>query len=257
MRITPTNALVATVAVFAFGGLASTAAQAEPTFTKSGKAITSDAGVRYTGMWTRLWDYKQKTVIVCERAKGTGMVMAKGEATVSAGSKYTACTVHEAKLNATEAQYEEGTLLKCTVTSGGGVAGEIILPALKQQLVFQPKSKEEQLLLRVEPNSGTTFLELKIAGSECALAGTYQVTGSVLGKIETPNEEKTMGHVLFETDNAASAVTQRFSQYVLKEEEAATEDVIKFGANPAAFESTKQVELEPVSGLRGLFGTSL
>jgi hypothetical protein len=245
------------MAMLALNAAAVGAAQPEPTYTKSGKAITSDAGIRYTGMWTRLWSYKQKLVFTCERAKGTGMIMVKGEATVTAGSKYTACTVHEAKLNTTEKQYEEGAELKCTVAGGGGAAGEIILPALKQQLVFQPKSKEEQLLLRVEPSVGTTFLELTVSGAECALAGKFAVTGSVLGEVERSGEEKTGGDVLFETRNFESAVMQRFSKYVLKEEEAETEDVIKFGANPGAFESTKQVELEPVGGLRGLFGTSL
>jgi hypothetical protein len=258
--------LVVMAAVFAFGAAMAGAAQAaepEPTYTKSSKSITAAANVRYTSMWSRLWDYKQKLVVVCERDKGTGTITTKGEDTVAAGLKYTSCTVHEAKLNTTEQQYEEGAELTCTVAGGGGAAGEIILPALKSKLVFRVTTPvEKELLVRLEPASGTTFVELTLAGAECALAGKFAVTGSVLGwapRVEpgkpTDKEEAIMNDVLFETTNFANEVTQRFKTFELGG--VVTEDVLKFGANPAAYESTEQVELEPVAGLRGAFGAAL
>jgi hypothetical protein len=236
---------------------------AEPVYTKSSSFITAASNVRYTSMWSRLWDYKQKLVIVCERDKGTGTVTTKGADTVAAGLAYTGCTVHEAKLNTTEKQYEEGAELRCVVAGGGGAAGEILLKALKSKLVFKPNQKENELLVRLEPETaGAPFVELVLSGTECALAGTFKVTGSVLGwapRVEpaapTDKEEALMNDVLFETTNFESAVTQRFPKYELLKVE--TEDVLSFGANPAAYESTEQVELEPVGGLRGAFGASL
>jgi hypothetical protein len=251
------------IAVFAFGAVVAGAAQAaepEPTYTKSSKSITAEASVRYTSMWSRLWSYKQKLVVVCERDKGTGTVKVKGEDTVAAGLKYTSCTVHEAKLNTTEKQYEEGPELRCTVAGGGGAAGEILLPALKSKLVFKSNGLEKELLVRLEPAVGTTFVELTLAGAECALAGKFAVTGSVLGwaprvepGVPTDKEEAVMNNVLFETTNFENEVTQRFKTYELAK--VVTEDVLKFGANPAAYESTEQVELE--ASPRGAFGAAL
>jgi hypothetical protein len=71
------------------------------------------------------------------------------------------------------------------------------------------------------------------------------------------NQEAMMGQVLFETNNAvAGKATQRYPKYVTSNGGAETEDVLTFGAKKAAYESTEQAELEPVSGKRGLFSAN-
>jgi len=256
--------LVAMLAVFALGAVAAGSAQAEPTYHHKGAALTESFAVRYTSMWSRLWGWELGVVIVCEKDNGTGTITTKGEDTVE-GLVYTGCKVYEATKNATTKQYEQGDpLTKCGVKGGGGVEGEIKLPALKSKLVYVPKSTEKELLVRLEPKEGTTFVTLEVTGTECLAKGTFKVTGSVLGWVPRPEqtagplEEAVANSVLFEVKNNNEAKEteggpprQYYKSYELGG--VTTEDVLKLEGKPTAYESTEQVELTEVSSKTGLF----
>jgi hypothetical protein len=243
------------LAVFAVGAVAAASAQAEPLYYENGAALAAPKNVRYTSMWSRLWSYKQKLVIVCKSDEGKGTITVEGKDTVAEPLTYTGCKAFEAKENAAAKQWEEGAELKCTVKGGtGAVAGEIKLPALKSKLVNRVASENEEVLVRLEPEVGEVFVTLKLEGTECALAGSYEVKGKVLGRIPR-EQEAIMGNVLFETENSTgvSKVVQRFNEYELNNV-VTTGVELKLGENPTAYESTEQVELEPVSNLRAPFG---
>jgi hypothetical protein len=248
--------MLSTLAVLALSAVAAGAASAEPTYWHLNAALAAgeSLGVRYTSMWSRLWVASPKLVITCERDKGTGTIKASGEDTVASGLAYTGCKPFEWKENATTTQLEEGAeFSKCTVSGGtGAAAGEIKLPALKSQLVYKVGSTKTQLLVRLEPEVGENFVTIKLSGAECALAGEDETKGKVLGWVPRVNEEAIMGNVLFETLNAAGAIKQRFREYELGGV-TTTGVELKFGTHVAAYESTEQIELEPIGGKRGLF----
>jgi hypothetical protein len=239
------------VAVIASSAVVAGAAQAEPTYHHEGAAITKAFNVRYSsGKWTRMWVTSDLAMIRCENVSGTGTITTKGEGTAELA--YTGCKIVEAKENATTKQWEEGEIFTtCSVKSAGAEAGELKVKSLKSKLVYRPGNETELLaLLEAETQP---WVATEITGASCSLKGTVKIEGAVLSSV-VANEEAIKGSTPFETTNKGT-IKQRFRKYELNGAEAEAE--LTFNAKSMPYESTEQVELEPVGGLRGLFGAHL
>lgn len=259
--------LVSLLAVFAVSAVASGPAQAakRPTYWHMSAAIAETFKIEDSSWRSRLWATSLGVVIRCEADVSKGEIEIKGKD--KGEVKYTGCKVFGAvKKGVAPMQWEEGGELECTVKSVGGAAEEIKVTGLKSRLVYvKPVGGETEILTLFEPTT-QPFVELTIAnkgvGTCPAPPGNYPVKGKVLGRVPRINEEAIAGNILFETNNEAAAVKQRYTAWELplvgaepKEEEENVELVLGT-SNKAALESTEQVELEvgeKIAGKRGLF----
>jgi hypothetical protein len=265
MRSKGRGVLAVLVAALAFSATAAGAAQAEPTYYHEGVAITKAFTVRYGGGWSRLLLSGVKLSILCENAHSTGTISTKGEGTVP-DLVYKNCKAFEFKENTTTKQHEEGgeiteeKKVSCTIKQVGGAAGELKLAELKSKLVYRAGTAEKELLVRLEPATGTTLAKFEITGDECVFQGTWEIAGKLLSWTPRVSEETIMGDLLSEATNASSSVKQRFTEYELagvKTTEVEPKFISGTKNESLAFEGAEQVELEPIEGKRGLFSAHI
>jgi hypothetical protein len=79
-----------------------------------------------------------------------------------------------------------------------------------------------------EPSSGTTFVEIELAGTSCTLKGKYPVTGTQVCELPKGEEELAVHEI--DCTTAGSHLT--------------------FASEPATFSSTEKVELTKTSGTK-------
>jgi hypothetical protein len=251
-KITLASVLVA----LSLAGLGASAVQAHPPTWHTKRAVLAGAlKFNAKSMTSRLWVSGLKIVIVCGKDKGSGEIEQKaGEAGINKKvvATFEECKVFEIHLNAVNQSIAGSELTVCAVKSSGEGAGIIKTNELKSELAYWPLSEEKFLVDVLKPTAGETFTTIEISGTECAatLKKAFEVKGSVIARIPRNNEEAIMGDLLFQVRNNSMTVAQ-WPEYYESEadakegtEEGLTKDVLTFGANPTAFESTDQIELE-------------
>jgi hypothetical protein len=251
--------LVSLLAVFAFSAVMATAALAvsePPEWTTKDSATVPSTKIKDASLISRLWVTPLGLVIVCKKDISTGTIEnnAAKEGIDTGTVTYSECAAWSTTKNAAKQWIQKEELKKCTVKSPGEAAGTIKTKEIASKLAFiEEHAPGEVAPVEIaevfKPKEGEVFVTVEVAGEGCAAAVTAEVKGSVIGKIprsETvlSTQEAVVGNVLFETTNVEAGVSQRYKKYKLKASEALKEDVLKFGTNAAALESTEQVELE-------------
>lgn len=167
---------LALMAVLAIGAVTASAAQAEPTFTVEGVAAGTVEPIAETTLVTTVGtEYTPSLTLTVPgffTITCTGLNVKKGTITNKTAKNaadslsFTTCKVLGPK--------NESTF--CLVKNVGGTNGTIATGSLTSTLVTIGTSTYDT----VTP-VGVTFVELKI--SECALEGTYKVTGTAATKV--------------------------------------------------------------------------
>jgi hypothetical protein len=184
MRSMLRSVLVALVAVFAVGAVASASASAElPVFE------TAATGLTYLGKTGEVTMQTTEThtkglVLHCKASTN------KGEFSESHSFKsfakviitYTGCTIHEK------------TFGELSCTSKGAATGEIISNDLKATLIYTNKAAKEVGLVFKPEEAGGALAEYKCGG----LVGSVKLTGAVITKL--PNEQVGKSRLSFTWD---------------------------------------------------------
>ena len=253
--------LIALLAVLALGAVAAGTASAAPTWRASG-VESGEKKVNINSDTSRLWVPSVATVVICKKDVGTGTIKNEEyEWEYESGKKvkvkggvdksevtFEECSLWSTQVSAEKQIVQKELLAKCKVAN--------IVAKTKSKLVYVPYSEGKTILDDFEPEvAGGAFTTVVISGEGCALVGSFEVKGTVLGKIprnsagNVPTEEGTMGNILFETNNEANIaeskpenVTQKYPKFELATRISA-EDVLTFGGKASALESTEQVEL--------------
>jgi hypothetical protein len=244
--------------------VASAPAVEPPLWTKGDAELSGERSISGSGSISRLWVTQLSIAIVCKKNSITGKI--KNEASAGKGSAavtYQECTVWNTEKNPTTMQfYQDHELEKCAVQDSVlKASGTIAIPEMKTFLAFvaghaPSESAPISLVEGFEPKTGKTLVTAEITnrGAEtCAQKATAELTGGVLARIprfaEFAKEEAVMGDLLLETTNPGENkageenVLPQYPKYKLTNAGASTEDVLKFGTDLAALESTEQVEL--------------
>ncbi len=234
--------MVAMLAVFALGAVASASASAAPTWRASGVELAAAKKITINSDTSRLWAPSLGLMIICAKDEGTGVIENVGKAGIDTATvTFSNCAAWSTQ-ESSEEQVIQKEKLTCEVPN--------IVVKTKTKLAYVPGSGEKEVVDVQEPAEGTTFVTIVL--KKCTLEeGEYPVTGSVIGKIprvqleEKPTEEAVMGDLLFETNNEpkVSKVTQRYPEYELGGVK--TKDTLELKKAPAAFESTEVIELAP------------
>jgi hypothetical protein len=247
--------LLSLLAVFAFSAVAAAAAQAEvPTYSYKGAELSGKLEIKSKSGVSRLWVSALKQVIVCTADTDTGWInQVSGEAGTNekVTVTYTGCKLYEAKWNATTKLWEVGSAYSACTVNGPSTepAGTIKTKELKSRLAYWPPGPESIVVDHFEPEAGEVFVTIVISG--CALDGTYEVKGSVIGQVTPINkEEKVLTLTFAVTKTVEKEVTQSPEEYQLEENptnctevKPRVKDTLKFGPYAAAIESIDEVEL--------------
>ena len=190
------------VTTFAIGGLAATAASAEPEFLHAGKEVLNKGFVvksKASGaVLVELGETKFK--ILCTSRTSTGRIKGKTEVD-NVVAKFKGCRAKEA---------EEA--LECEVNSTSPLGGkeEVITKTLKGRvgLVASAEATSERGLLLL-PNVGTVYVTLR-GSTECLPAETSEVKGSLIGEIKPVHTLKLKGEVIYKTKEQKTQLIKKF-----------------------------------------------
>jgi hypothetical protein len=246
--------ILSLLAVFAFSAVAAAAAQARPAWTVHGAELKAGekANVLSENASNELDGFipKQLTVpatgliIVCGRETDTGELIGGATGTVAkVVVKYTGCEVYSTKgeekhevsrppFNPTE------KLSACSVKGEGEAIGTITTKALKGTLAYWPGTGKAEVVNTFEPEAGS-FVTIEVTGTSCAVKTTAAVTGSVIGLVETPYEEKLVNPLVF--TYTPEVVTGKLNKCTQAPTEYETEsgakiaDTLKFGTAEACY----------------------
>ncbi len=173
--------MVALLAMFAFGAVVATAAQAEeaPSWSIKGKRLAKGETHYITGKAYKDFTYTHNGLTLrCSMMKFKEGVLLGSEAT-------------EPGTNDEVVEFED-----CTIEVKGGETCPVpalVTTPLKSELVEDVTGKK--LYIELFPNVGTTWLQVK-TGSECKTKEEFTVKGSVVGEVRTDPHDGELGELV-------------------------------------------------------------
>jgi hypothetical protein len=112
------------------------------------------------------------------------------------------------KLNLTGATVVEPA--SCNIVSETGVAGQVLTKPMVMHGDWKDTvTSNERSFLQFIPASGSVFWQVKLTGESCAIAGNYNVSGTLFGELKTnrgemkTTQELVVGPAVQETTGAA------------------------------------------------------
>jgi hypothetical protein len=232
------------VAAFALNTVVAGAAQAAPSWTVKGvelkageTAAVSSHGVAGVEAVEYVPSYAFE--IACKSVESTGEILGGNPGTGRATISYKEC-------RATNVKGE--TLTACNVQGGTGAKKGEIINKVTSELGFLPGSKMTKVVNDVRPESGTSFVTLKVTGESCSLKGEYELKGSVSGEVTPvgssgPNLTTTFAAKLTKNaEGGVSACVQEPTAFETASGEL-VESQLSFGAHTMCLTKTETLEL--------------